>query len=629
MANGSSSHKFSAGLTLAALGIVYGDIGTSPLYAVKETFNHSHGIVMNAQNIIGGISAIFWAIMLVVTLKYITVVMRADNKGEGGIMALLSLAASTVKSSPHAASLILLAGLAGLCLFYGDAVLTPAISILSAVEGLGVGTHALDRFVLPVAAGVIIGLFLIQRHGTAAIGKYFGPIILVWFLSLAAGGIYNIILHPEILAALNPLHAAVFVTQHGFASFVVLGAILLAFTGAEALYADMGHFGKKAIRLAWLSVVFPALSLNYLGQGALLIHAPEAIKNPFYLLFPSWALYPMVGLATAATIIASQATITGTYSLTKQAIQLGFLPRMNVIQTSVREIGQIYMPFVNWTLLIVVLAAVLGFGSSSNLASAYGIAVTGTMVMTSTLLYFVIRHIWGYRAPVAFLASGFFLIIDLAFFSSSLLKVAQGGWFPLVLGAALLIVMLTWRRGRQILFMRLRSTAMPLEEFLKSLPDENITRVPGTAVFLTATPESVPHALLHNLNHNKVLHDRVVILTVEVKDTPRVLFNERVEIQPLGNDFWRIRLNFGFKNKLDVTQTLTELCNTQGIIFDMMQTSFFLSRETVLPVHGKQSAMAYWRELLFATMSKNAGSAVEYFNLPANRVIELGTQIEI
>lgn len=629
MPNGTASQKTSARLTLAALGIVYGDIGTSPLYAVKQTFNPDYGLPFNAENILGGISAIFWALMLVVTLKYVMLIMRADNKGEGGIMALLALAYSAAKGSPLLMSAILFSGLLGLALFYGDAVLTPAISVLSAVEGLEVGALELGHFVLPIATGVIVALFMIQQHGTALIGKFFGPITITWFLALGLAGSYNIAQHPGILAALNPLHAAGFVTQHGFVSFVVLGAILLAFTGAEALYADMGHFGRGPISNAWFGLVFPALTLNYMGQGALLIFNPEAITNPFYLLFPSWALYPMIVLATAATVIASQATISGAYSLTRQAIQLGFLPRMNVIQTSVREFGQIYMPFVNWALLLAVLAAMLGFGSSSNLASAYGIAVTGTMLMTTLLIYFVIRHIWGYSRFISLLVTGFFLIIDLAFFSSSLLKIAEGGWFPLVLGGMLLVVMLTWRRGRQIMFTRLRTTAIPLEQFLNSLPNEPVTRVPGTAVFLTATPEAVPHALLHNLNHNKVLHERVVILTVEVKNVPRVLLNERVSVESLGNDFWRVKLYFGFKNRLDVSQALTELCNTQGISFDLMETSFFLSRETVVPVHSKDSGMAHWRERLFATMTRNSGSAVEYFNIPTNRVIELGAQIEI
>jgi K+ transporter len=627
--NGAYVHESRTALTLAALGIVFGDIGTSPLYAVKETFNPDHGISLNAANILGGISAIFWALMLVVTLKYVTLIMRADNKGEGGIMALLALATSAFKGNPRWSSAILLTGLAGTALFYGDAVLTPAISVLSAVEGLAVRTHAFEHFVIPISAGVLIALFLFQRTGTASIGILFGPITLVWFLALAAAGIYGIIRYPVILAALNPQHALVFVTQHGFASFIVLGAILLAFTGAEALYADMGHFGRGPIRLAWFGLVFPALFLNYMGQGALLISAPEAINNPFYLLYPAWALYPMVALATAATVIASQATISGAYSMTRQAIQLGFLPRMNIIQTSARKFGQIYIPFINWALLLGVLTAVFGFGSSSNLASAYGLAVTGTMLVDTFLIFFVVRYHWGSGLLFCFLITGGLMLIDLSFFSSSLLKIADGGWFPLLLAISILTIMLTWWRGRQILFAKLRSSAISLDQFLVTIAHEPITRVLGTAVFLTATPDAVPHALLHNLYHNKVLHERVVILTVEVKNIPWVSFDERVDVKTLGENFWRIKLSFGFKNRLDITQALTELCKDFGLKFNLMDTSFFMSRESIIPIPAKSSGMSFWRERLFATMSKNAGSVVEYFNIPANRVIELGTQIEI
>ena len=629
MANGTILHQSRATLTLAALGIVFGDIGTSPLYAVKETFNPDHGIILSIENILGGVSAIFWALMLVVTLKYMTIIMRADNKGEGGIMALLALATSSFKGKSFWGSAVLLSGLAGTALFYGDAVLTPAISVVSAVEGLAVGTTALQHFVVPISVGVLIALFLFQQTGTAGIGSLFGPITLIWFLALAAAGIYGIVRYPAVLTALNPVHAMFFVTQHGVASFVVLGAILLAFTGAEALYADMGHFGRGPVRLAWLGLVFPALTLNYMGQGALLMAHPESLSNPFYLLFPSWALYPMVALATIATVIASQATISGAYSITRQAIQLGFLPRMNIIQTSAREFGQIYIPFVTWALLVAVLAAVVGFGNSSNLAAAYGVAVTGTMLVDTFLAFFVIRYHWKLNLFVCVLLMGVIMIIDLSFFSSSLLKIDDGGWFPIVVGITLLTIMLTWWHGRRLLFTKLRSSAIPIDQFLASLTREPLTRVPGTAVFLTATPEAVPHAMLHNLNHNKVLHERVVILTVEVKNIPWVPFDERVSVESLRDNFWRIKLNFGFKNRLDVTQALTELCKDYGLKFNLMDTSFFLSREIIIPIPGIASGMAFWRERLFATMSKNAGSVVEYFNIPANRVIELGTQIEI
>jgi K+ transporter len=629
VANGTHLQQSRAALTLAALGVVYGDIGTSPLYAVKETFNPGHGISLESENILGGVSAIFWSLMVVVSLKYVILVMQAHNKGEGGIMALLALASSFVKEHGRSLTPVALAGLIGAALFYGEAVLTPAISVLSAVEGLEVGTTALKPYVLPVSVGVLLALFLFQRYGTATVGALFGPVTVLWFLALAAAGIYGIVQHPDILRALNPLHGLGFVGQHGFASFVVLGAVLLAFTGAEALYADMGHFGKGPIRIAWFGLVFPALALNYFGQGALLAANPKAIENPFYLLCPSWALYPMVALATAATITASQATISGAYSLTKQAIQLGFLPRMKVVQTSAKAIGQVYIPGVNWVLLSMVLAAVLSFGSSSRLASAYGIAVTGTMLMTTFLTFFVIRYGWGYNLLLCVLATGIFILIEVMFFSSSLLKVADGGWFPLALGAGMFTVMATWRSGRELLVRRLRNSTVLLEQFLELLFRDPPPRVPGTAVFLTATPDVVPHALLHNLNHNKVLHERVVFLTVEVKDVPWLPFDERVSIEPLGHHCWRVLLSFGFMNQPDVSQALTELCREQGLEFNMMQTSFFLSRETVIPVTRLPSGMAPWRERMFAAMARNAVSAVEYFNIPTNRVIELGTQIEI
>ena len=618
-----------AALTLAALGVVYGDIGTSPLYAVKETFNPAHGIPLAPENILGGISAIFWSLMVVVSLKYVILIMRANNKGEGGIMALLALASSSLKKLGRPLTPILLVGLFGAALFYGDAVLTPAISVLSAVEGLEVGTTALKPYVLPVSVGVLIALFLFQRNGTATIGALFGPVTVLWFLALAAAGIYGIVQHPAILGALNPLHAFGFVTQHGFASFAVLGAVLLAFTGAEALYADMGHFGRGPIRLAWFGLVFPALVLNYLGQGALLVVNSKAIENPFYLLYPSWALYLMVALATAATVIASQATISGAYSLTKQAIQLGFLPRMTVVQTSAKAIGQIYMPGVNGMLLLAVLAAVLGFGSSSKLASAYGVAVTGTMLTTTFLTFFVIRYGWGYNLLLSVFATGFFMAVDVAFLSSSLLKVAQGGWFPLIVGIGMFTVMLTWLGGRKVLLERLQTSDVQLKPFLDSLFREPPPRAPGTAVFLTATPDFVPQALVHNLNHNNVLHERVVFLTVAMKDVPWVPFSDCGSVESLGHDCYRITLHFGFMNQPDVPMALAELPQKSGLAFDMMRTSFFLSRETVIPVASIPSGMAPWRERLFATMTRNAGSAAEYFNIPPNRVIEIGAQIQI
>ena len=626
--NEASPQKSStAGLTLLALGVVYGDIGTSPLYAVKETFAPAHGIALSTENILGGLSTIFWSLMIVVTLKYVTLIMRANNKGEGGIMALLALASSAVRNQPQWRMLILALGVVGASLFYGDAVLTPAISVLSAVEGLEVGTTAFKPYVIPIAVIVLVTLFAFQRHGTAVIGAFFGPVCLLWFLALGAIGVHNIAQNPIVLQAIDPLHALRFVTGHGFASFVVLGAVLLAFTGAEALYADMGHFGRRAVRLAWFGLVLPALVLNYFGQGALLIANPQAISNPFYLAYPDWALYPMIGLATAATVIASQATISGAYSITKQAIQLGYLPRMNIQHTSAREIGQVYVPALNWLLLVSVLAAVIGFGSSSKLASAYGVAVAGTMLIDTFLTFFVIRYGWGYHLLIAVSATAFFMLVDIAFFSASLLKIGEGGWFPLTVGAAVFTLMVTWRRGREILLARLKESSVPLQSFLDSLMRNPPPRVPGTAVFLISTPGSVPHALLHNLAHNKVLHARVVFLTAVIEDVPWVSEKNRVNIEELGHDCYRLMVHFGFKDRPDVVQALA-LCREQGLAFEPLETSFFLSRETVIP-SIRYEGMALWRERLFSAMARNAGSPVEYFNLPTNRVIELGTQIEI
>ena len=616
-----------AALTLLALGIVYGDIGTSPLYAVKETFNPAHGIALDHGTILGGLSTIFWILMVVVSLKYVILVMRANNKGEGGIMALLALASSAVRERPQWRAPLMLAGVFGASLFYGDAVLTPAISVLSAVEGLEVGTTAFKPYVVPVASGVLVGLFFIQRHGTGVVGVLFGPVCALWFLALGASGASQIAKNPAVLGALNPAHALGFVTGHGFASFVVLGAVLLAITGAEALYADMGHFGARAVRIAWFGLVAPALVLNYFGQGALLMADPKALENPFYLAFPSWALYPMVALATAATVIASQATISGAYSITHQAIQLGYLPRMRVQHTSERTFGQIYVPAVNWALLAVVMAAVVGFGSSSKLAHAYGVAVMGTMLMTTFLTFFVLRFGWGYPLWLCLAATGFFFFIDATLLSAAMLKVLEGGWFPLALGAVIFSIMTTWRRGREILFERLRQSTVPLTVFLESLFREPPARVPGTAVFLTATPDLTPHALLHNLNHNKVLHERVVFLTIEVSEEPWVAFESRVAVIPLGNGCWRMTARYGFMNQPDIAEAL-DIAGTLGLAFDMMTTSFFLSRQTVVPV-GESPGMALWRERLFAAMARNAGSAADYFNLPANRVIELGTKVQI
>ena len=615
-----------AALALAALGVVYGDIGTSPLYAAKEVFNPSHGIPFSTANILGGVSAIFWSLMIVVSIKYVILIMRADNKGEGGIMALLALASASVKEHPRWSVPLALIGVFGAALFYGDGVITPAISVLSAIEGLEVAAPALKPYVVPLTVVVLIALFSFQRMGTAAVGALFGPVMVLWFATLAVIGVINILRAPEILGALNPTHAFTFLTQHGLASFVVLGTVFLAVTGAEALYADMGHFGRRAIRLAWFSWVFPALTLNYFGQGALLIADPKALDNPFYLMFPTWALYPMVVLSTLATVIASQAVISGTYSMTKQAIHLGFLPRTNIIQTSSREFGQIYIPSVNWTLLAAIIAAVVGFGSSTNLASAYGFAVAGTMLITTFLTFFVVRFGWHYNLLLCILSTGFFLLIDAAFFSANLVKLAEGGWFPLTMGALIFTIMTTWRRGRQILFEHLRSSAIPLKPFLQSLLKDPPQRVPGTAIFLIGDPDAVPHALLHNLAHNKVIHERIFFLTIIIKDIPWVPSHERVAVEPLGHNCYRMQLYFGFKNRLDIPKAL-RVCKDDGLEFNMLETSFFASRETLVPIPGE--GMAMWRARLFAAMSRNAGSIVEYFNIPTNRVIELGTRVEI
>jgi KUP system potassium uptake protein len=565
--------------------------------------------------------------MLVVSLKYVTLIMRADNRGEGGIMALIALASAAVKDQPRWRPVLFTIGAFGAALFYGDAVLTPAISVLSAVEGLEIGTSALKPYVVPIAVGVIIALFAFQRRGTATVGALFGPITLAWFLALGAAGIHGIAKYPDIVGALNPLHALYFLGTHSVVSFVVLGAVVLAVTGAEALYADMGHFGKGPVRIAWFGLVAPALVLNYFGQGALLIAEPAAVKNPFYLLLPPWALYPMVALATVATVIASQATISGAYSITKQAIQLGFLPRISVIQTSARERGQIYIPGINWVLLAAVLGAVIGFGSSSKLASAYGVAVTATMLVDTLLTFFVIRYAWRYPLWLCLLATGVFAIIDVTFLSATLLKVVDGGWFPLAIGAWVFTVMTTWRQGRGMMLSRVRAQSVPLQAFLESLFRDPPHRVPGTAIFLTATPEATPYALLHNLNHNKVLHERVVFLTVEVTDEPWVPFDRRVSLAKLGHGCWRMTVRYGFMNEPDIMRAL-EVADGLGLELDTMTTSFFLSREIVVPVRQGEG-MAPWRERLFATMARNAGNAADYFKLPANRVIELGTKVEI
>ncbi|MEO8134135.1 MAG: potassium transporter Kup [Betaproteobacteria bacterium] len=622
-----SPKQATAGLALLALGVVYGDIGTSPLYAVKETFNPQYGIELSRLNILGGISAIFWTLMIVVSLKYVTLVMRANNRGEGGIMALMALASAAVRDRPRLVSALAIIGVFGASLFYGDAVLTPAISVLSAVEGLEVGTAAFKPYVVPIACGVLVALFLIQKHGTGLVGLVFGPVCALWFAALGAVGAWNIVRTPSVLAALDPTHALRFVTAHGYASFLVLGSVLLAITGAEALYADMGHFGQRAIRIAWFTVAAPALVLNYFGQGALLIAGPKAIENPFYLAYPAWALYPMVGLATAATIIASQATISGAYSMTQQAIQLGYLPRMTVRHTSAQTIGQIYVPVVNWILLVVVIAAVVGFGSSSRLASAYGVAVMGTMLVTTFLSFFVLYFGWHYPLWLCFSATGFFALIDATLFAAAMHKVLEGGWFPLLLGAVVFSFMMTWRRGRRLLQHRLQEAAIPLGAFLDSLFISPPQRVSGTAVFLTSTPDATPHALLHSLKHYKVAHERNLFLTVRFADTPWVPAERRVSCEPLLHDCWRVTVDYGFMDRPDIPLAL-ELCGPFGLQLDPMDVSYFLSREKIVPMAGTGGIDA-WRDRIFAAMARNARSITDFFQIPTNRVVELGTRIEL
>ena len=618
-----------ATLTLLALGVVYGDIGTSPLYAAKETFNPEHGIALVRENILGGVSAIFWSLMIVVTLKYVMLILRASNRGEGGIMALLALATSAVRDKPKLAAALTLVGVFGASLFYGDAVLTPAISVLSAVEGLEVGTATLKPYVMPISLGILVGLFLIQRHGSGVVGLLFGPITLLWFLALGVSGVWNIAKAPGVLAGLDPMYALHFITAHGYASFLVLGSVLLAFTGAEALYADMGHFGKRAIRLAWFGLVAPCLVLNYFGQGALLLVDPGAVSNPFYLSFPGWALYPMIALATAATVIASQATISGAYSMTQQAVQLGYLPRMAIRHTSARAIGQIYIPAVNWLLLAIVAAAVVGFGSSDRLASAYGVSVMGTMLVTSLLTFFVIRFQWRYPLWLCAATTGFFLLVDTAFFAAAMHKILDGGWFPLVMGAGVFTLMVTWRRGRRELASRLQEGSIPLESFLQSLLGSHLTRVPGTAVFLTAGRNATPQALLHSLKHYKVMHERNVFLHVEFRDEPWVAEEGRVTCEPIAERCWRAVVRYGFMDRPDIPSALASACTAQGIAADAMDVSYFLSREKIVPVEGGAGGMAMWRDRLFAAMARNAGSITDFFEIPTNRVVELGSRVEI
>lgn len=618
--------KGSLALSLVAIGVVFGDIGTSPLYTMKEVFHGAHAIAPNHDNVLGALSLILWALLIVVSLKYVVFIMRADNNGEGGIMALLALTLKNAPRDVRSRWLLTVMGLFGAALFYGDGVITPAISVLSAVEGLEIATPAFKPYVIPITLAVLVGLFSFQRQGTASVGALFGPVMIIWFSTLAFLGVINIVAEPAVLQAVNPLYGVHFFMDNRWHAFIALGAVVLAVTGGEALYADMGHFGRMPIKRAWFFFVLPALLLNYFGQGALLIHNPEASHNPFYLLAPSWALYPMVALATLATVIASQAVISGAFSVTRQAMQLGYLPRLDIQHTSEKAIGQVYLPAVNWLLLAAIVALVLGFRSSSNLAAAYGIAVTGTMAIDTILAVVVVHSLWGWGRYKAILVAAAFLAIDLSFFSANALKIPQGGWFPLVIGVVIFTLLSTWKRGRQLMFERMHAGAIALEPFLAGIAAHPPTRVEGTAVFLTAHLDGVPHAMLHNLIHNKVLHERVMLLTVITEDVPHVPDIDHVEVFSLGNNFYRIIMRYGFKDEPDIPATLQD-CKQFGLEFNMMETSFFLSRETLIPTVAP--GMALWREKLFVSMSRNAGSATAYFKIPTNRVVELGTQIEL
>ena len=610
---------------MGAIGVVYGDIGTSVLYAIKEIFGSGH-VPFTHANVYGVLSIVFWTLTVIVSLKYVVLVLRADNAGEGGLIAMLALASQAVKDKPQLRRVLLVIGIFGTSLFYGDGVITPAISVLSAVEGLEVVSPAFRRFVVPITLVVLFVLFAVQKRGTGGIGRFFGPLTLVWFITIAALGVSQIAAHPEILGALSPHHALRFIWEQPGTTFIILGAVVLCVTGAEALYADLGHFGKKPIRIAWFSVVMPCLTLNYFGQGALLLEDPTAVENPFFRMAPEWALLPLVGLATLATVIASQALITGAFSVTKQAMQLGYLPRLNVRHTSVRDTGQIYLPFVNWGLFAAIVLAVVMFRSSSNLAAAYGIAVTLDMLITTVLTFFVLRYGWKYPLWICLLPTGFFFLIDLAFFSSNLLKLFDGGWFPLMIGGLIFTLMMTWKQGRALLARKQQAEAMDLPSFLDAVFVAPPHRVEGTAVFLTAETGTVPNALLHNLKHNKVLHEQNLFVIVKSHEVPWIGLDKRLAVERLGHNCWQVVIHYGFKNDPDVPQALSAM-RGRGCQLEPMTTSYFLSRDVVVPTIG--GGMSPWREKLFAQMHHNAGAAAEFLNLPSNAVIELGSKIEI
>jgi KUP system potassium uptake protein len=613
-----------AALALAALGVVYGDIGTSPLYTMKEVFAGNHPIPLTPDNLLGIVSLILWSLIIVVSVKYVVFIMRADNRGEGGIMALIALALHDAKGNPQREKAIMLAGLLGAGMFYGDGMVTPAMSVLSALEGMEVATPALHPYVIPVTLAVLFFLFYFQRRGTASVGALFGPVMMLWFATLAVLGLYNIAASPGILKAINPAYGLGFLIHNRGMAIVAMGAVVLSVTGAEALYADMGHFGKNPIRQAWFGFVLPSLMLNYFGQGALLLDNPAAVDNPFYRLAPEWMLFPLVGLATLATVIASQAVISGAFSVSRQAMQLGFVPRFEVQYTSEKAQGQVYLPGVNWGLFLAVVILVLGFRSTNNLAAAYGIAVTGDMVITSVLATFVAAKSWGWGWGRSIALFAVFLSVELTFLFANVLKIPDGGWFPLAAGAMVFLLMSTWKRGGQLLTERTSGEAIELESFIDALLVSMPVRVQGTSVFMTSNNDRVPNAMLHNLMHNKVLHERVMVVSVEIFDVPYVPEIDRVEIRKLKGDFYRLSVQYGFMDEPDIPQALS-LCAAQGLAIDMMETSFFLGRATLVPKLG--SDMAFWREKLFIYLFRNASSATSFYKIPTNRVVELGTQV--
>jgi KUP system potassium uptake protein len=623
--NASKTTSERALLTLGALGVVYGDIGTSPLYALKEVFHGGH-IAPTPDNVLGLLSLIFWTMTLVVSVKYVLLILRADNNGEGGLIAMLALATSAVSAKPELRRRLMLLGLFGTAIFFGDAVITPAMTVLSAVEGIDVYQPQYHNAILPISLVVLTGLFAVQRFGTGGIGKAFGPVMLIWFLTLILLGLPKIIGNPAVLAAINPAYAVQFGAAHPWLSFVALGAVVLVVTGGEALYADLGHFGRQPIRWAWYGVVMPALVINYFGQGAMLLQNPEAVKNPFFNLAPSWAEIPVFLLATLAAIVASQALITAAFSVAKQAIQLGLLPRMRILHTSVRDTGQIYVPFINWGLYVFIVLAVALFGSSSKLAGAYGIAVTIDMTITTIMTFFVVRYRWNYPLALCVMATGFFLIIDVTFLASNMLKLFAGGWFPLLIGVGMFTLMLTWMQGRKQMNERLKQDTIDLKSFLEAVFISPPVRVSGTAVFLVPDLSITPNALMHNLKHNKVLHEHNLFVCVTHHDVPWIGFDKRISMESMGHDCWSVTLNFGFKNDPDVPEAL-KLLRDRGVPLDEMDTSYFLSRDTVIPTLG--DGMALWREKLFAGMHRNAAGAADFLNLPTNRIVELGSKVEI